>query len=343
MLLYRIRRSLVAFFIEANPLSIAIAAFIYAAISYILLSICGEKELIAGDVFIYWLMVTASTVGYGDFSPSTAAGKYITALLIIPVGLSLFAIIVGKLGFYLTEIVNKGKKGLRMSKATNHCVIIGWNGPRTIRLIHLLLAKENSHHEKIVLCHDEEMENPLPSKIEFVHVDSFTDEETMARTNLSQAARVIIDTPVDDTTLTTALFCKQVSPDSHKTVYFKSEQYGKLLKPHCPNAEVVPSVSIEMLARASTDPGSAQLHQQLLDPTYGSSQFSSRYSGSKASVYDDLYYLFRKKYCATLIGVRPEGSKDIQINPDEGTQVNPGDTLYYIAAKRLNGDVSIDA
>lgn len=335
MLLYKLRKVLAAFFIEASSTTVMLAVFIYAALSYSLLHLCGEKEIVAADVFFYWLVVTASTVGYGDFSPITPAGRNVTAIFVIPVGLSLFALLIGRFGFYLSEKVQKGKKGLRMTKVKDHCVIIGWNGGRTLRLINLLLAKENGHTEKIVLCHNESMLNPLPSKIEFVKVDSFTDRESMERTNLANAARIIIDTPMDDVTLTTALFCKQVSPNSHKTVYFKDESHGELLAPYCPNAEVVPSVSIEMLARASIDPGSAKLHQQLLDPSCGSSQYSSEFTREEEILFGDLYFEFRKNFQATLIGVRSSGNKDIELNPDDNKRVKRGDTLYYIASKRL--------
>jgi len=63
---------------------------IYIASSWLLLS-WSQEEALLGSNFFYWLMVTASTVGYGDLSPSTSNGKIVTSLFIIPVGLSLFA------------------------------------------------------------------------------------------------------------------------------------------------------------------------------------------------------------------------------------------------------------
>ena len=55
------------------------ATAFYAVSSYWLLFAAGEVDLIADVDFLYWLAVTASTVGYGDLSPVTSAGKLVVA------------------------------------------------------------------------------------------------------------------------------------------------------------------------------------------------------------------------------------------------------------------------
>lgn len=335
MLLYKLRRRFVAFFLDANPLGLLLFAVAYAVVSYLALTLAGERELVDPDVFLYWLMVTASTVGYGDYSPGTQAGRLITSLFVIPVGLSLFAVCVGKVGFYISEIVYKGKKGLRMSRAMNHCIIIGWNGPRTMRLVNLLRCKQNQPQERILLVTDQSMDNPAPALMDFVQVDAFTDALTMARANVDDAARIIIDTPLDDVTLATALFCHRQNTHAHITVYFKDDVHEGLLKSYCPSIEVVPSVSIEMLARASMDPGSASLHQNLLDPAVNASQFSVVYDREESRTFGDLLLTLRKGHNAIAIALKPAGAGEIKINPADDTPVNRGDTLYYIADNRI--------
>ena len=83
----KIRRVLVKYFIDLRWQSIFVAIAIYFAASWLLLALCGETDITSGSNFLYWIMVTASTVGYGDFSPTTAAGKLVTALFVIPLGL----------------------------------------------------------------------------------------------------------------------------------------------------------------------------------------------------------------------------------------------------------------
>ncbi|MEH6348301.1 MAG: ion channel [Bermanella sp.] len=333
----RMRRLMAAFVLRTNTYTSLGVLFFYLASSYCLLLLAGEENLIHADNFLYWIMVTASTVGYGDLSPTTTMGKYVVSFWVIPLGLSLFALIITKIGLYLSENLLKYRKGLNMLNNEDHCVIIGWNGSRTLRLIELLRAKTNIHKMNIVLCVDEAMENPLPKMIDFVSVDSFSHKETMSRANLARAKTIIIDTPMDDITLTTALFCEKVSPNSHKTAYFQDEHVGDLLLEHCPNIEVIPGVGVEMLAKSTVDPGSSLLHKQLLDATYGMTQYSIVYPSDKACEFEVLFNDFKKGHQATLIGVKQDGKNHIDLNPNLNSLVNKEDVLYYISQKRLLG------
>ncbi len=322
-------------FLNMNTASTLAGVVFYVLISYLLMAWAGEADLITAENFFYWLIVTASTVGYGDLSPSTYAGKLAASLWVIPIGLSLFALVLTRAGFYLSALALKGKKGFRMIQTEKHCIIIGWNTARTLRLIDLLLSNTNGHREPIVLCVVADIENPMPGKIEFVRVESFSHAESMKRTNLSNASRIIIDTPLDDVTLTTALFCERMSPNSHKTVYFQDEGVGELLRMHCPNIEVIPSVSVEMLARSSLDPGSSLLHMQLLDSTYGMTQYSVAYESDEALKFGAIFNHFKTNLASTIIGVKHKDKHTINLNPPLELSVRKGDLLYYIAAKRL--------
>lgn len=342
MLLYKVRRLLASLFIRANTSTVALAVVVYVAGSYLLLSAAGESDIVAVENFFYWLVVTASTVGYGDFSPTTATGKLAVSLWVIPLGLSLFAMVITRVGFAVSEFAQRGKKGLRTMNHENHTVIIGWNGTRTLRLIELLLSKTNGDASEIVLCVEADIENPMPDRIDFVRVESFSHVETMQRAGLDRAARIIIDNPLDDVTLTTALFCDKVSPDSHKTAYFQDENVGELLRSHCPKIECIPSVAVELLAKSSLDPGSARLHRQLLDSTYGMTQYSVCYAGDTPLPIGALFDHFKHGLSATLIGVRRDGEQKIDINPGLDQNVARGDTLYYISAERLDDDRCFD-
>lgn len=335
MLIYKVRRLFASLFIRASITTVIATTLTYVIGSYLLLSLAGESDIVAPDNFFYWLVVTASTVGYGDYSPATLWGKVAVSLWVIPLGLSLFAMILTQVGFGITEFIRRGKKGLRNMNHENHTVIIGWNGTRTLRLIELLLSKTNGDTAEVVLCVEADIENPLPNRIDFVKVESFSHRESMLRASLDKAARIIIDNPLDDVTLTTALFCDKISPNSHKTAYFQDENVGELLRAHCPDIECIPSVAVELLAKSSLDPGSARLHRQLLDSTYGMTQYSVEYQGDLPIPCGALFDHFKHALSATLLGVRRSGEQKIDINPALNAQVKAGDTVYYIAEQRL--------
>lgn len=325
-------------FMELQWHSIVLAIAFYILSSWLLLSLSGEKALVSSGDFIYWIMVTASTVGYGDLSPSTIAGKYVVALYVIPLGLSLFGLAIGRLAAYVADQWRKGVQGLKTINVENHILVIGWNTARTVYLVKLLLREleDQTEDKKVVLCVRTDIENPLPGLIGFVKVSSYNHVEEMARSSIDKASCIIIDSSDDDVTMTTALFCHQYNPKAHTIAYFQEEQLGKLLKSHCPNIECMPSVAVEMMAKSAADPGSSLLHHQLLAVDQGMTQYSMPYSGEKAIPFGQLFVGLKKSYDATLIAISHHGPEAIVLNPSLSETIKPGCTLYYIADDRVH-------
>jgi voltage-gated potassium channel len=332
-----IRRVLIKYFIDLRWHSIFIAIALYFATSWLILVACGEVAITEGATFIYWIMVTASTVGYGDFSPVTVQGKYATALFVIPFGLSLFGLVIGRIATFVSYQWRKGVKGLKALNYQDHILIIGWNGNRTLQLIRLLLKEiEDSHSEqKIALCVKADIDNPMPDKIGFVRTTSFSNDEEMHRASVAQASCIIIDNPEDDITMTTALYCSSQNDNAHTIAYFKDEHLGSLLKSHCPNIECLPSITVEMLAKAAMDPGSSVLHQQLLDSNNGMTQYSITYSAKQTVAFEKLFHKFKHQNNATLIGVSIDKPDNIELNPALDKSITPGCVLFYIAEQRI--------
>ena len=143
----KLRKILVKVFAEMRWYSIVLALFFYGITSWILLSLAGETALTQSTDFIYWLVVTGSTVGYGDLSPSTPTGKYIVSFYVIPLGLSIFALVVGRIASWVSYQWQKGAKGLKSLTVSDHILVLGWNGQRTLRLLDLLIRERASIDE----------------------------------------------------------------------------------------------------------------------------------------------------------------------------------------------------
>jgi voltage-gated potassium channel len=337
-LLLKLRYLMAQFFSSLRWYSLLLFGLLYTTSVWLGLAVAGEDRLTAWPDFIYWLAVTTSTIGYGDFSPATNAGKLWVSFYVIPVGLSLFALTIGRLAAWTSQQWFKGVKGLKDLDLKNHIIVIGWHGNRTLNLLKLLLAEnaDTSSPKTILLCVTADMENPLPGQIDFIKAVAYTNDGDMYRACLSAAAVIIIDTPSDDITMTTALYCQQQSQSASLIAYFSDEALANLLKQHCPNIECTPSVSVEMLVKAAFDPGSSALHQELLNTTYGQSQYSVEYPAGRPTLpLRTMFLCFKEKYQATLIGVAPERKAKIQLNPPLDMAVHAGSVLYYVADQRL--------
>ncbi|WP_162046697.1 potassium channel protein [Vibrio taketomensis] len=329
-----LRRVLKATLFDLSTRNLLLLTALYVVLSWLLLKLAGEYELTDNfSNFIYYLMVTASTVGYGDHSPVTDMGKWVVVIFIIPGGLALFASILGRIGSNLVDYWRAGVLGKRKVNTDNHILLLGWNGQRTLHLIRMLQHEEEGNRP-IVLCTRSDIENPLPGEIGFVKVSSYTDAQEMKNARIDVASCIVVDNLEDDITLSAALYCTNINPDAHLVAYFKDEALSALLSQHCPNAECIPAVGAEMLAKAAVDPGSSALHQELLASTRGMTQYSTYYPATALEISVEKVFLFMKKHHqATLIAV--EGEENIELNPDLDTVIKPGNKLFYIADERI--------
>ncbi|MEF1283967.1 potassium channel family protein [Vibrio sp. M250220] len=314
--------------------NLALLVVAYIVVSWALLSLSGEHALTSEpSTFIYFLMVTASTVGYGDHSPQTSLGKWIVVLLVIPGGLTLFAALIGRLAGGAVDYWRAGVLGKRRVGVENHILLLGWNGQRTIHLIRMLQHEEEGKRP-IVLCSRSDIENPLPGEIGFVKVTSYTDTQEMEKAAIDKAGCIVVDNLEDDITLSAALYSANVNPSAHLLAYFKDEALSRLLNQHCPNAECIPAVGAEMLAKAAVDPGSSALHQELLASTRGMTQYSTVYPQSMSPIKVELAFDYMKRHFhSTLIAL--DVGKGIELNPDLEREIVAGAKIFYIADERI--------
>ncbi|KYN80074.1 potassium channel protein [Vibrio cidicii] len=307
---------------------------VYLSLCWGLLRWAGEDAITRDlSVFVYYLMVTASTVGYGDLSPSTTFGRWVVVLVVIPGGLSLFAALLSRIAGGAIDYWRAGVLGKRRVRVENHILLLGWNNQRTIHLIRML-QHEEAGKRPIVLCSRSDIENPLPGEIGFVKVTSYTDGQEMINANVEQASCIIVDTQQDDITLSAALYCASVTPNAHLVAYFKDDALGRLLSQHCPTAECIPAVGAEMLAKAAVDPGSSTLHQELLASTRGMTQYSVLYPNTQPETdVDSVFTFIKQQHQATLIAV--DVGQGIELNPPLNKRIPSGSKLFYIADERV--------
>lgn len=312
----------------------------YVALSWLGLYLAQEPVATESALlFWYFLIVTSSTVGYGDYSASTAFGMFVISTWVIPFGLILWGTVIGRVVAGVVNYLQKRAKGMSQLHLSDHTLVIGYNGARTQQLLSLLLREyESSEQANITLCARSEkiQENPLLGKISFVRVENFSNVQEMARANVDTAKSILIDTPLDDVTLTTAMFCAQQNPHAHIMAYFHEETTAELLQSHCPNIECIPSVSVEMLAKAAVDPGSSALHHELLNVDTGQTQYSVIVPQDVSTLsVADIYLVFKARYQATLIAIKAQGAAAIVTNPDLNQTIDAGDRIYYIADERI--------
>lgn len=315
--------------------SVFVACFaVHAAVSYAGYSLAGEAKLTDDPIdFLYYYMTTATTIGYGDLSPGTRAGRLIGALIVLPGSIMLFTAFLGKAITGMSSYWRRRLQGLGdFSERRGHTLVVGWQGVRTRNLIDGLAHEHWA--ERTVLLATGPTENPMPDVVDFVVGQSISDLESYARAGAAGAATIVVRGVDDDETLAATLAAATVAPNAHIVVHFQDEGAAQLVRRQFPSIEVITSLAAGLLARAARDPGASRLAALMFAGNTIDSAFSMRLPASCGSIpYFDALCDLKRNHGITLIGVGDEGHVDLNCRADK--ILTTGDTLYYIADHRL--------
>lgn len=166
--------------------------FIFIASIFIVVISSLFMNLIEPDTFpsifdsFWWVMTTVTTVGYGDFYPTSVPGR-IYAIFLYIFGIGILGIVIGKIvDFFGTYKRLKGE-GKLSYKGENHIVIIGWSKKAEYTIKSILEKRECD----VVIIDQLEKE---PFEHERVHYISgnVAYEATVTMANIQKAKSVII-------------------------------------------------------------------------------------------------------------------------------------------------------
>lgn len=138
---------------------------------------------------IWWSIITTSTIGYGDFVPSTVKGKII-AIFLIFFGAGLVAAYFVAVASSTVKRQSRFLKGTVQVKWKNHFIIVGWN-ERTKEIIKCF---KKVHTEQSICLIDSDLEESPFSKdsnIMFVK-GSASSDQTLLQANINEADLILV-------------------------------------------------------------------------------------------------------------------------------------------------------
>ena len=277
-------------------------------------------EISKDDNPYWWAIVTMTTVGYGDFSPSTPAGR-IFAVLIMFIGISLVSLLTASISsIFVAQKIREGK-GLEQLNLNNHLILCGWN-PNGGRILDSIQHLSHSKKLELVLINEMNEEDVTQLKNRYQQLDikfvagDFTQEEILNKANIFEANTVIVIpnttgsevATYDEKTIFATLTIKSMDSSIRVVAYLLDrENLTHIKRADADEVVVGDDFSAHILASHVVDPGIPQIANQLIESNSNSRfkriNIPSEFIGRS---YSDLFDHFQKLDGSLLIGVFSE-------------------------------------
>ena len=283
---------------------------------------------------IYFLSVTALTVGFGDMSPSTDIGKILCIFYMI-ISIGTFTLVLEK----VVSVGNKKLRGIIKLKNKSKLVIIGYQNEEKIKELVNQIRLENN--EKVVLITNRLEKKPdwfNEYHIEFIkgHISK---EDTLLRANILETEIIVMLTEdhgesSDDSISTTALHIKSLLEDHKKEDIRMIIELNKILPFYqklLPNAVFTTIVSSEVLAQEILDEGAINFSNAIFKNDTHGTQYNIYYVG-KDSTWLEIATKLTKRNC---IGEAYKNSDKFCFVPQSNDIIKEGTIIKYRAKHRL--------
>lgn len=283
---------------------------------------------------LYWLVVTATTTGYGDITPTTVFGKALN-LAVMSLSLVFMAILTATIASRFVERRLLEGKGMKELNLKDHVILCGWN-INADKIIESIFSDpaERRHEQSVkdlILINDlpeEEITEILYRfkryKIKYVRGD-FTHESVLQRAGIKTARMLVIlaDGSIksgferaDERALLAALAARSLNPG----LKIASEIVMPDNVSHLKRAGVDPIILYGahhdfLLSRAVTAPGITSTVQNLLNPAYGSVFYQTPVPGNLVDhEFKDACEHLRQKNGSLVIGVISEEEQGVSLD-----------------------------
>ena len=292
----------------------------------------------------YFLVTTATTVGYGDISPKTDFGKVFVTLYMV-VGIALLGLFLGKVTEVMVDISSRRKRGLISMKDKIDLIITGYPSDDKVQNIVAELRNDERYKDLGIVCVNNQLEEkPIwmtPLNVHFVKgVPS--DGSVLDRAGIATASTLLIlandsrRIESDDLSTSVCAVVERLRPEV-RTIIEKVRKDGLLFE--VVNADTVVDVaSPSVLAQEILDPGAIELQNAIFSTHTEGTQYNLVFNGPDTQWSDIAMAVLKTDSIPE--GYQNPGERHFHLLPKQSDQVQKGALVKYRGTKVL-GNLAI--
>lgn len=321
----------------------ALPAFVFGFVFVTAWPLLALAEGTGSDIvdpanFWWWFVVTAATVGYGDFFPTSFWGHVVGTYVIVG-GIATLTTIFTKLASILEETRGRRMLGAITVKATDHTVLLGYTPGRTERIVDQLLA--DGAHDLVVCGWEDLPTHPMADRqVAFVRGD-LTDVDVLERAGVQRAAAVLVDVRDDNEALAVTVAADPVTDGAHVVVTLRDMTRAQHIGYVDERIRCVQWHTPRMVTEELQSPGITEVYAELM--THGGANTYSVCLPRDLGVatFGDCQTALGRHHGATVLAARIDSQ--LLVNPDWELDLRPGSVLYYVSSSRITAEQVVRA
>jgi len=279
----------------------------------------------------WWFLITAATVGYGDFFPVTLGGHLVGGYVVVG-GIATLTALFARLSAAMEKARGRRMLGSVTLELSGHVVVLGYAPGRTERIIDEVAA--DTDRAVVLGSWDEVDRHPMLDRpVEFVR-GNLTDEGVLRRACVDRAQSVLIDARDDNEALAVLVTVHHLTGAAHVVVALRDMERAAHMRYVHAGVSCVQWDHPRMLTEELLDPGITQVYTDLMTHGGGNTYSVKLPESLGKTDFGRCQVALGRRHDATVLAM--DSGAELLVSPPWGTPVPPGTVLYYVARQRLS-------
>jgi voltage-gated potassium channel len=295
-----------------------------------------------GDA-VWYMIVTITSVGYGDIVPVTPLGKAIGYFFLFT-SLVVLGVLISSMTSNISKMIQENKLGYNGTNFTNHVICIGWNDFSRMVVDEVLQAERKvaiitNNKDEIDLIYKQYSNNDV-----FVLYADYQDLDLLNKTNPNESSEVFLGFNNDTETLIYVINFKKKYPKPNIVVAINNHKLRDTF--HTAGVKHVVAINelaSKLVASYVFEPDVANLNIDLLSSAKNDEDFDNQqYVVTESNPflnknYDDAFVALKMKYNIVLLGItkHKDGHNQLIVNARADTIIEINDYLIIMVGGKV--------